>query len=415
MNDQNHTLDGSPDHTSAQLDSDLLCLPLDDDFVIFSERTQSLLSLNASAAMVVERLRNGTPSTKLVDELVALELAHRDEAVSWVSSTLQALGAHGMLLDHPVATKPTTSGSVAREPAESAADDMPALAPFVPQRVGYYRLLETCAEIRFAVPQQKRLVDSVIGHLRIEGHATPTLVIDIAGTPHDNDQLCSLIYKNGAPAGRAERLSGLGPKVKNILWLSAVNAHDFLFYIHAGVVRRGDRCILLPAAAGSGKSSLTSALTKRGLGYYSDEVALIDRATYKVPPVPLAICVKSTGWSVLERYFPSLHSLPVHRRDDGKIVRYVPPPTSALTQPPVPVSHIIFPRHSKDEANELQPISRSDALAQLMEQCLALRQRLDRGNIAELVRWIGEIKCYSLTFSSLDDAADLVMRAVSTN
>src|SRR4029077_16147035 len=115
MNDQDHMLDGPLDYTSARLDSDLLCLPLDDDFVIFSERTQSLLSLNASAAMVVEKLRNGTPSANLVDELVALELAPRDEAVKWVSSTLQALSAHGMLLDHPVAPKAATSASVADE------------------------------------------------------------------------------------------------------------------------------------------------------------------------------------------------------------------------------------------------------------------------------------------------------------
>jgi len=251
--------------------------------------------------------------------------------------------------------------------------------------------------------------------LKTEAAVEPTIVFDIPGKLDENDQLSSLIYKDGEPIGRSERLSGLGPKVKNTLWLSAVNAHDFLFYIHAGVVRIRDGCILLPAAAGSGKSSLTGALTKRGLGYYSDEVALIDRSTYNVPPVPLAICVKSTGWNVLERYFPNLPSLPVHRRDDGKIVRYIPPPAAALSQPPVPVSHIIFPRHSKDESTELTPISRSEALAKLMDQCLALRQRLDYGNIAELVRWIHKIKCYSLTFSSLDEAADLVIRAASTN
>ena len=43
-------------------------------------------------------------------------------------------------------------------------------------------------------------------------------------------------------------------------------------------------------------------------------------------PVPLAVCVKSTGWDLMSRYYPDIHSLPMHRRDDGKQVQYVPPP-----------------------------------------------------------------------------------------
>lgn len=415
MNDQDHTSDCIADYRTVRLDPDLICLPLDEDFVIFSERTQSLLSLNASAALVIEMMRDGMPAAKAADELVARELAHADDAARWVESTLAALDAHGMLRDRPRVMKPVASSSDANDTADAVPADMPALAAFVPQRVAHYRLLETCAEIRFALPQQMRLVDSVVGHLKVDNTQQATLVIDLPGTLHPDDQLSSLIYKNGEPVGRADRLSSLAPKVKNTLWLSAVNAHDFLFYIHAGVVRSGNGCILLPAAAGSGKSSLTGALTQKGLGYYSDEVALIDRVTYRVPPVPLAICVKSTGWNVLERYFPVLPTLPVHRRDDGKIVRYIPPPATALAQPPLPVRHIVFPRHSQDETTELKPISRSEALARLMDQCLALRQHFDAGNIAELVGWIGKIRCYSLTFSSLDDAADLVIRMASSN
>jgi hypothetical protein len=44
---------------------------------------------------------------------------------------------------------------------------------------------------------------------------------------------------------------------------------------------------------------------------------------------------------------------------------------------------------------------------------LALRQRLDQDNVRELIRWIGKIECYSLTFSSLDEAVALVEQRVS--
>jgi hypothetical protein len=48
-----------------------------------------------------------------------------------------------------------------------------------------------------------------------------------------------------------------------------------------------------------------------------------------------------------------------------------------------------------------------------MDQCIALRHRLDRDNVGDMVRWIGEIDCYSLTFSSLDEAVACIDELVS--
>src|SRR5207248_7631775 len=110
--------------------------------------------------------------------------------------------------------------------------------------------------------------------------------------------------RDQSPYGHAPQHAHLGPLVKSLLWDSAVTAHNFLLYIHAGVVATGENCILLPASPGSGKSSLTAALVKRGFRYFSDEVSLVEPATFRVPPVPLAICVKSTGWELMARYFP---------------------------------------------------------------------------------------------------------------
>jgi hypothetical protein len=257
------------------------------------------------------------------------------------------------------------------------------------------------------------MVDAVIGHLRSDEPGTPALIVDISARRWGDRQICSNIYANEEPIARAEQLSTLGPLVKSVMWTTAVNAHDFLLYLHAGVVGKAGKCILLPAAAGSGKSSLTAALTHSGFGYYSDEVALVERGTCRVPPVPLAVCVKSTGWDVMSRYYPEILALPVHGRNDGKVVRYVPPPAAALQQTPAIVSHIFFPRYIEGEQTRLEPLSRSAALARLMEQCLALRQRLDQDNVRELIRWIGGIACYSLTFSSLDEAVAHVEDTVS--
>ena len=242
----------------------------------------------------------------------------------------------------------------------------------------------------------------------------PTITIDISAKMRDDGHLRSDVYRDGLPVGWAPRLSEMAPIVKAALWQSAINAHEFLFYIHAGVVGTGAGCVLLPAAAGSGKSSLAAALVHCGFRYFSDEVALIDPDTFHVSPMPLAMCIKSTGWDLMARYYPEILSLPVHVRIDEKVLRYIPPPADSLEQVPMPVRHIIFPRYEEAASNRLERVNRSEALGRLMNECLALRQRLDQTNVRQLVRWIAGVECYELSFSSLETATQLVAEATGS-
>lgn len=398
-----------------RLRANLALLPLDGDVVVFSEETQHLLSLNPPAALVFRELQKGTPSSRLPHLLAVEGLVASEEAEQWVTSTLDAFRSCGMLEDGPVAsTASTPSPGDDAEPARQAADCAP-YASFEPVTEQRYRLLETCALIRFGHLAQVRLVRSVIGHLATDEPVSPTIVIDINAKMLDNGHLRSDVYRDGVAVGRAPRLSEMAPIVKAALWQSAINAHDFLFYFHAGVVGTGASCVLLPAAAGSGKSSLTAALVHRGFRYFSDEVALIEPFTFHVSPMPLAMCIKSTGWDLMAHYYPEILSLPVHVRCDGKVLHYIPPPADAMERDPMPVRHIIFPRYEQDAPTRLEWVKRSEALGRLMGECLALRQRLDHKNVRQLVGWIAGIECYELPFSSLETAAQLVVEATGSS
>jgi hypothetical protein len=396
----------------AKLRPSLAFFPLDDDWVVFSEESQSLVALNATAGFLVRKLQEGAPS--LTDSLVAeMGVAPRD-AQGWVSATLDALSSQGLLDDGRIPVPLPMDNAESDEEIARRTADMPALAPYTPCVEGRYRLLGTCVLIRYAHGAQMRMVDTVIGHLKADENTAPTLAIDITGVPTREGQIVSDIYCNGKPEAQAGRLSKLGPLVKAALWREAVNSSDFLLDLHAGVVGRNGRCILLPAAAGSGKSSLTAALVHAGYDYFSDEVALVEPGTFRVRPVPLATCVKSTAWDLMSRYYPELPTFPIHRRDDGKVVRYVPPHPARIQKTPALVSHIFFPRYVEGQATQLKPLARSDALARLMDQCLALRLRLDQGSVGELIRWIAGIDCYALTFSSLDEAVARINGALTS-
>ena len=392
----------------------LALLRLDGDAVVFSEETQHLVGLNRTAALLVEKLRDGVPPSELAHAFTSEGLAAPDEAQQWVAATLGALRSCGVLEDGAVAPAPANQTPEEDDAAARQAAECRPYRAFEPAAERRYRLLETCALIRFGHVAQVRLIDAVIGHLAVEDHGTPDILMEISAEILDNGHLRSDVYRDREPIGRARRLSHVAPIVKAALWQSAINAHNFLFYLHAGVVGTGTSCILLPAAAGSGKSSLTMALVDRGFSYFSDEVALVEPGTFRVPPVPLAMCIKSTGWDLMSRYCPQIASLPVHVRADEKVLRYFPPPpANTAEQIAVPVSHIIFPRYEPGSRTRLERINRSAALGRLMGECLALRQRLDQQNVRELVRWIGDVECYELTFSCLETARQLVVEATS--
>ena len=375
---------------------ELLLLPLDGETIAFSESTQHLFRLNPTAALVLEKLQKGQDVSE-VARVLAAEGAPPEQAVEWVDATLAAL-------------KEQLRVEPASAPAEL--DDISDVRPYTslnPKTEQRYRLLETCVLIRYEAWAQKRLVDLVLGHLATDEPCEPTVIIELKAEHLPHYRMRSDVYRDGIPIGSARGLSFLGPIVKGAIWQSAVNSHDFLLYIHAGVVGNGRSCMLLPAAAGSGKSSLTVALVHRGLQYFSDEVALVEPETFDVLPMPLATAVKQPAWELMARYRPDLESLPIHVRTDSKVLRYLQPRADAVAPSPLGVSHMVFPTYRQGVETRIVPLHRAEALGRLMDQCLGLRRRLDGRTVRAILTWMQGIDCYELTHSSLEGAVDAIV------
>ena len=388
-------------HAENALRPDLVLLPLDDEVVAFSEAGQTLIGLNTTAAEIVAALQAGAPAAHIVRDLASH--VGPEQAQQWVDGLLEVLRSGGFMAGSPPPRPKRDEEELPPLPPH-----MPPSPSFTPALEQRYRLLDTCALIRFQETSQARMVDSVIGHLGVDDNTPATLTIDLPGARWNTDQLETFIYRNREPLSHAPRLSFLGPLVKSILWTSAINAHPFLFYIHAGVVGSGSNCLIFPAAPGSGKSSLTAAMVDRGFRYFSDEVALIETPEFDVRPMPLAFCAKRSGWDVMARYFPRIMDVPMHRRFDGKDVRYVAPPPERVQHRSGRVSHIVFPKYEANKETRLTLVPRADALRRLMEECLALRTHLSVELVQKMIDSLSRIDCYALTFSSLDEAVGLI-------
>jgi coenzyme PQQ synthesis protein D (PqqD) len=85
-----------------KLRPDLMLFSLDDHVIAFSEEAQSLVGLNASAAFVFRNLQDAMPESEIAAALVREGLAASEDAEGWVTATLDAFHAHGMLAGSPI-------------------------------------------------------------------------------------------------------------------------------------------------------------------------------------------------------------------------------------------------------------------------------------------------------------------------
>jgi len=125
--------------------------------------------------------------------------------------------------------------------------------------------------------------------------------------------------------------------------------------LHAGVVERGGRALILTGESGAGKSTLAALLGERGWRLMGDEFALIDPATGLLHPFPRAVSLKNEAIGLFpdltaERWGPSLAGTP-----KGTIRHLRPSPDAILrmTEPARPAL-LLFPRYGfKEKVREI--------------------------------------------------------------
>ena len=377
---------------------------IDNQSIVYSHAAQKLFTFNTAATFLWCAFEIDPDPAAVARELEAHAGVDVAEARRRVDAALQSWKELGLLGEGEGRAKrpaPRRRRRSKRRPASL----LPAYAnrKFVTQET--YALLSATVRVRYASKAQRAFVHPILAHLA-KPRARPMSTVELVADG-DRHHVC----QNGAIERANLALDEIGPTVKWLVWEAALNSHRFFLNIHAGVVSDGKNVLMLPAAPGSGKSSLTAALSRSGLDYFSDEVVVLEEPDLSARPIPLAICVKSTGWDLMAPFFPKLKTLKVHRRGDGKIVRYIPPPPFKLgsrRERIYPVRRIVFPKYIAGSETALTPLSRVEALNRLMEECLAIPVPLTLRRIQRLVRWIKGIDCYDLKMSTLDQAVRLV-------
>jgi len=352
--------------------------------VLYSHARQEIHGLNAPAAFLWRALERRVAPEALAAAFAARFGAPAAEALASVAALLRDWRGRGWIVE----------------------------APAPPERrrrfaaVHRYRLLGTTFRVRFGTRAQHALVHPALAHLEAAADAAADVALDLVADGGEQR-----ILEAGREALACRSLEELTPCVKASFWRLAVNGRRYFMEIHAAALLRGGSCVLLPAAPGGGKSTLAAGLLAAGFRYLSDESALLEEPGLEVRPVPLALTVKPGSLPLLEPLYPGLGELPAHRREDGRIVRYLAPPRRAQLSDPdrtYPVSTLVFPRVA--ERTSLRALPRPEALRRLLAQCLVLPAGLDPVRVRRLVAWLRGLRCFELATGPLPQAVAAVGR-----
>ncbi len=173
--------------------------------------------------------------------------------------------------------------------------------------------------------------------------------------------------------------------------------------LHAAVVERDGRALLISGESGAGKSTLASLLAARGWRFLSDEFALLDPATGMLAPFPRPASLKNASIRLLGagRWGPLLTGTP-----KGDIRHRVPDAaTIAAMDVDAAPALVVFPRFGVEAA--AREVAPSEAFARLT-QASTNYQMLGEAGFAALTRLIREVPAVAIDYPDTDTAVALI-------
>ena len=187
-------------------------------------------------------------------------------------------------------------------------------------------------------------------------------------------------------------------------WCIARHSQQYLM-LHAAVLEKNGKCLVLPALPGSGKSTLAGALSQKDWRFLSDEFCLIRPVDGKVIPIPRPTPLKNQSIQVIRDFSPDAFIGPLfHNTRKGTIGHLRAPETSINQQQnPGTPKLIVFPKYQAQSKLVLSPLKKSFSILKLASNAFNYQVQGENGFrlVSNMIKNCG---CYSLTYSSLDES-----------
>ena len=187
-------------------------------------------------------------------------------------------------------------------------------------------------------------------------------------------------------------------------WCIAVNAHYYLM-LHAAVLERDGRALIMPGDPGAGKSTLTAALMLSGWRLLSDEIALVDRRDGLLRGLSRPVSLKNASIGIIHDYASqAVFGETAHDTHKGSVTHLRPTTDSVLrldeTARP---AWIVFPRWKAAAEARLTPHSKSAALLHLASHAFNYSV-LGQLGFQRAAALLDACDCWDFEYGRLEDA-----------
>jgi hypothetical protein len=187
-------------------------------------------------------------------------------------------------------------------------------------------------------------------------------------------------------------------------WCISSHAHRFLI-VHAAVIERGGRALLMPAPPGSGKSTLCAGLIHAGWRLLSDELTLIDMRDGLIRPLCRPVSLKNESIAVIQQFAPQARFSRVTHDTAKGSVTHMKVPTAHLEEVDVPARArwIVYPRFARGAGTAMTARARGAALVDLARNAFNFQVQGEPG-FDRLCALVKDCDALDFRYSNLSEA-----------
>lgn len=199
-------------------------------------------------------------------------------------------------------------------------------------------------------------------------------------------------------------------------WCISAHVLDTLL-LHSAVIEREGLAVILPAPAGSGKSTLCAGLVLRGWRLLSDELGMVSLQDGSVGALARPVSLKNESLAVIQRFEPTAVFNRVSVGTSKGTVTHMQAPADhvARMDERARPRWVVFPRYVAGSPPLLQPRSRADSVLELGRNSFNYGL-LGPAGFETLADMVEACACFDFQYSSLDDAVatfDQLLRAAA--
>ncbi len=187
-------------------------------------------------------------------------------------------------------------------------------------------------------------------------------------------------------------------------WCVSAHCHQFII-IHAAVIARNGRAMVLPAPPGSGKSTLCAGLVCRGWRLLSDELCLIDKLSGEIVPLPRPVSLKNQSIDVIKRFAPeAVFGRTAHDTAKGSVAHMKAPQGSdCLGEQRARFNWLVFPKFYTNSPVKREPMTPGAAFMALADNAFNFHLHGEAG-FELLSDLVADADCMRFEYGDLDEA-----------